>query len=275
MTDDTDTLCTIEQADTLESDLKPHNVEQPLLHIKKTKIKGLKNDKEKVEIIKSTNKDKIAKKSSAGDVDKTNKHTWTNSAPAWKPSKAIKKILAENSTRHGSYTAWGDVPKKRRVDLKKKIYHYIHLSKSERERWLNDFMTAQKSNGVPYPALKGQQEVIANTDIKPWTLIGHYAGILYTSESYEKNGYPIDTTNLYAIDLADGNVLSGFKESNICSLINACYDYNPKLKQKVKANVQYTYHRDKHGRQYVMIITLCKIKEGSALWVDYGKQYWE
>ena len=202
-------------------------------------------------------------------------HIWNNNAPIWKSSDNVQWQL-QKIRRCGSYTSWGCVGISHRAALKKEIYRYIKLSNKERTQWLDDLMFARRSDGTLYKVLEGQWEVVARQEIKKWSLIGHYAGVVHDKKSYADLSQKEDLVdlNLYAVDLASNQTLSGFRESNICSLINAHYDYKQENKGKVKANVQYTYHRDKQGRQYVIMITTKKVRKGEILWADYGKGYW-
>ena len=78
----------------------------------------------------------------------------------------------------------------------------------------------------------------------------------------------------YAISLPNNLILSGFKNSNICSLINAYHNYNNQSKIVVQKNVQYTYHKDRFNRVYVFLISIRNIKKGGTIWGDYGEDYW-
>ena len=212
-------------------------------------------------------------------------HSTDNRAPLFKyaPEMAIPSTSKTNWLMR-----WNDISpikkqgnKKSKKNLKKQIKSYIQsMADDEREAWLNTRMTARKSDGAIFPALKGQSEVIAGCDLKAFELLGHYAGEIHNGDTLPDL---IDSAGLvnvssYQMSLSNNCTLSAFGCGNVCSLINAPNTTSaPKRKGQanltVEANVAPIRVLYK-GQECALMVTLKPVKCREILWYDYGPKYW-
>ena len=212
------------------------------------------------------------------------KHRIDNLAPLWVAEPSIKQEVAESEAAKHDLTFFRELPievnEQVKHDIRQAINHYKDLDNQAREKYLNDRMTKQKSNGLIITALKGQDEVIAARSIKQYELLGHYAGMTRSKTSYDKGAEAMDfsLTNIdrYSYNVSSKQIISGFRQGNITSLINSYTNYGANEKDSFvpEQNVTFLRHLDKKHQWIVFVLAIKDIDKDAQLWIEYGENYW-
>ncbi len=218
----------------------------------------------------------------------TPKHRIDNRSPLWVADAVIKRETdGINTVAKTDFTQAGVPPdRKLRQQINEAIEHYKGLDNDQREHYLDERMCSKVHNGSIVPQLKGQKEVVARRPIKQWELLGHYAGIHYSEQSYREGIKVLKSTrsniDRYSIEVAQNHLISGFRAGNITSLINAYTDYQPdesrttrNKRHQLVENVSFLRHSTGQGKHIVFVIAILPIKAGCQLWLDYGEEYWQ
>ena len=223
-------------------------------------------------------------------------HQVDNQHPLFKPFRDIRREHQPLPELSVNWIQLSPSPEEaRRNHIEAQIREYFSLSDTGRAQWLQSRMLESVSDGDVFPELKGANEVRANRTIEPFELLGHYAGELHDDKTQETlfAEYSQDKVAEYSVgvfvEVPDGHlenyVISGYPESNLCSLINAHYTYAPELEESgvitsfrnpknVKVNVE-TVSATKGEKVYVLLYSTERINKGNILWMDYGQEYWQ
>ena len=212
-------------------------------------------------------------------------HRIDNRAPLWSAEAAIKKEVTSNNRRTKTDFIKAEIPNHQglRRQINEAISAYKLLNNDQREQYLTARMSVQIHDGSIIAELKGQREVVACRSIRQWEILGHYAGKIYSEESYRQGAKTMNTTlgniDRYSVEVTEGNLISGFRCGNITSLINANTDYDRRAgkdKRPVpEQNVTFLRHQNEQGVWLAFIIANRPIEVGQRLWLDYGKPYWD
>ena len=220
------------------------------------------------------------------------KHRIDNQTPLWFSEPSIKQEVSESEVADHGLTFFSELPIEFRElppqvsyqvksDIRQAIKHYKELDNQAREQYLNERMTKQKSNGMIIRALEGQDEVIATRDIKQYELLGHYAGMTRSQTSYDKGadamGFSLINIDRYSFNASSKQLISGFRQGNITSLINSHTNYGAVENDSSvpEQNVAFLRHLDKKNKWVVFILAIKDIDKDAQLWIDYGPNYWE
>ena len=222
-------------------------------------------------------------------------HSCNNNAPLFKYAQGV--VIPESSSSRPWLMHWNDISpitqkgnEKAKKALKEQARDYVSKATDlEREQWLDSKMMAQKSNGSIFPALKGQDEVIAARDMPAFELLGHYAGEYHSEDTLPDliDQYGLESISAYQLTMSNNCTLSGFGCGNICSLINAPNTSTspPKRHRKkqsvddvpstpaIEANVA-PIRVSFMGKECALMVLLKPVKKGDILWYDYGWKYW-
>ena len=213
------------------------------------------------------------------------RHRIDNRAPLWTAEMAIKKEVTSNNRRTKTDFTKAEIPNHQglRKQINEAISAYKLLNNDQREEYLTTRMSVQIHDGSIIAELKGQREVVACRSIGQWEILGHYAGKIYSEESYRQGVKTMNTTlgniDRYSVEVTEGNLISGFRCGNITSLINANTNYDRRAgkdKRPVpEQNVTFLRHLNEQGVWLAFIIANRPIAAGQRLWLDYGKPYWD
>ena len=220
------------------------------------------------------------------------KHRIDNQTPLWFAEPSIKQEVSESEVADHGLTFFSELPIEFRElppqvsyqvksDIRQAIKHYKELDDQAREKYLNERMTKQKSNGLIIRALEGQDEVIAARDIKQYELLGHYAGMTRSQTSYDKGAdamnFSLINIDRYSYNVSSKQLISGFRQGNITSLINSYTNYGAVENDSSvpEQNVAFLRHLDKKNKWVVFILAIKDIDKDAQLWIDYGPNYWE
>ena len=211
------------------------------------------------------------------------RHRIDNRAPLWSAEAAIKKEVTSNKKRTKTDFIKAEIPNHQglRRQINEAISAYKLLNNDQREQYLTERMSVQIHDGSVIAELKGQREVVACRSIRQWEILGHYAGKIYSEESYREGANTMNTTlgniDRYSVEVTEGNLISGFRCGNITSLINANtnYDRRSEKDKRPEQNVTFLRHQNEQGVWLAFIIAIRPIAAGQRLWLDYGKPYWD
>ncbi|USE34806.1 SET domain-containing protein-lysine N-methyltransferase [Endozoicomonas sp. SCSIO W0465] len=194
---------------------------------------------------------------------------------------SVKREVGDSRQRQATFFSQIDIPNDRsiRKSIHESIAKYQALDNEQREQYLQERMFVQKHDGSIFSELKGQEEVVASRDISQWELLGHYAGKQYHDNTYQQGarvmGAALANIDSYSFAPAHGVFISGYRQGNITSLINAFSTYSDKEKNSPEQNVSFLRHRNQQGQWMVFIIAIKPIPANESLWIDYGEQYWQ
>ena len=108
-------------------------------------------------------------------------HTWSNQEPLLRFAPTLTKFPPKKQGLRCKWNFQKDISElDLRPAIRKEVLEYIKLDAEQGEAWLNERMQARTYDGDEFPALRGQLEVRANRDIKPFEILGHYAGEINT-----------------------------------------------------------------------------------------------
>ncbi|MCK5892904.1 MAG: hypothetical protein KAG53_00550 [Endozoicomonadaceae bacterium] len=209
-------------------------------------------------------------------------HCYDNRAPLFRAQSSIKREFTGIKKKAHTYFFRIKIKKTEndKARIRKAMSFYKQLDDEDREIYLNERMLPQKHDGSIVSALKNQNEIVAARGLTKFEIIGHYAGQIYTEDTYTNDissmGATRNTIDNFSVSLGDKTFISGFRFGNVTSLINACKTYSASENNMdlPKENVSFLQHYDNYGRDIVFIIALKHIKTHDRLWVDYGKEYW-
>ena len=212
------------------------------------------------------------------------KHRIDNQTPLWFAEPSIKQEVSESKAAKHDLTFFSELPivlnDQVKHNIRQAINHYKDLDNQAREKYLNDRMTKQKSNGLIITALKGQDEVIAARSIKQYELLGHYAGMTRSKTSYDKGAEAMDFSLInidrYSYNVSSKQIISGFRQGNVTSLINSYTNYGANEKDSFvpEQNVTFLRHLDKKHQWIVFVLATKDIDKDAQLWIEYGENYW-
>ncbi|USE34827.1 SET domain-containing protein-lysine N-methyltransferase [Endozoicomonas sp. SCSIO W0465] len=194
---------------------------------------------------------------------------------------SVKREVGDSRQRHTTFFSQIDIPNDRsiRKNINESIAKYQALDDEQRAQYLQERMSVQKHDGSIFSELKGQEEVVARRDISQWELLGHYAGKQYHDNTYQQGARVMSAAlaniDRYSFAPVHGVFISGYRQGNITSLINAFSTYSDKEKNSPEQNVSFLRHRNQQGQWMVFIIAIKPIPANESLWIDYGEQYWQ
>ncbi|MET4694244.1 SET domain-containing protein-lysine N-methyltransferase [Endozoicomonas lisbonensis] len=210
-------------------------------------------------------------------------HRFSNRAPLWHAELTVKQEVEESRPKKRfrmDFESIG-VPKckKIRMAINTAIDQYKKLNIDDRESYLNERMRLSRNDGLLFPKLKGQNEVVAAKDIQQWEVLGHYAGKRLSESTYEKGaravGALLQKIDTYSYDSGANQLISGFREGNITTCINSCTTYDESDTCLPEKNVSFINHYHKEDKVNIpFLIALKPIKAGDVIWIDYGEAYW-
>ncbi len=214
-------------------------------------------------------------------------HTWNNREPLIRFAPGLTRCPPKTQGMRCTWNFQKDISElSLRPAIRKKAREYTGLDTEQREAWLDERMAARTYAGNEFPALQGQQEVKANRDIRPFEILGHYAGEINTEKTLAalKKKHGISDVVEYLVDARLGYCISALEYGNVCSLINANQLHVDKLnpenpiaqslnKTVVPANTA-LMPISHNGNVITFVISITEIPKGHSVWLDYGPDYW-